>query len=123
MRLVHDQQRDEAAPDQPRSRTGLTFLGCVLGDHVKTAILTRLMTGSVVGTGSMLATTAAPPTSVGRFEWITDERRQPFRIEKFLEVARAMMARRKVRASPAYEARLRALEAQGPRAGVAARGS
>lgn len=101
----------QAEPGASRQRTGLTFLGCVLGDHVKTAICTRVMTGSVVGTGSMLATTAALPTTVGRFEWLTDERRQSFRLEKFLEVARAMMSRRKVKASATYEARVRALHA------------
>ncbi|MDX2114903.1 MAG: putative sugar nucleotidyl transferase [Planctomycetota bacterium] len=98
----------QAEPNSPRVRTGLTFLGCIIADHVKLAIMTRVMTGSVFGTGSMIAD-PAPPTAVGRFEWLTGERRQPFRFEKFLEVARAAMARRKVEPSPAYLARLRAL--------------
>lgn len=103
----------QAEPNGPRLRTGLQFLGCVVGDHVKTAILTRLMTGSVIGTGSMLAA-MTPPAAVGRFEWITDDpaggiRRQPYKIDKFLAAARAMMARRKIEMTPASEARLREL--------------
>ena len=37
-------------PEGPRRRTGRAFVGCFLGDHVKTAIGTRIMTGTVVGT-------------------------------------------------------------------------
>lgn len=103
----------QARPNAPRTRTGLVFLGCILGDHVKTAIMTRLMTGAVVGTGSMLAA-LTPPTCIDAFEWVTDQpgagpRRQHFRFEKFLEVARSAMARRKMEPSEAYESRLRAL--------------
>jgi len=94
-----------------RQRTGLQFLGVILGDHVKTAICTRLMTGSVIGTGAMLATTAAPPTSVTPFSWLTDERTQSYRLNKFIEVMEAMMGRRKVKAGEAYRARLAALHA------------
>lgn len=107
----------QSAPDGKRCRTGLRFLGCIIGDHVKMAILTRIMTGSVFGTGSMIAA-MNPPSAVGRFEWVTDEpgaaggvKRQPYRIEKFLDVARAAMARRKVTLSPSLEQRLRALAA------------
>lgn len=89
-----------------RQRTALQFLGAILGDHVKTAIGTRLMTGSIIGTGAMLATTAAPPTSVAAFSWLTDERSQRYRLNKFEEVMRAMMSRRKIEPSSAYLAQL-----------------
>lgn len=89
-----------------RHRTGLQFLGAILGDHVKTAICTKLMTGSIIGTGAMLATTAAAPTNVAPFSWLTDERSQMYRLSKFIEVMQAVMARRKVEASAAYMARL-----------------
>jgi UDP-N-acetylglucosamine diphosphorylase / glucose-1-phosphate thymidylyltransferase / UDP-N-acetylgalactosamine diphosphorylase / glucosamine-1-phosphate N-acetyltransferase / galactosamine-1-phosphate N-acetyltransferase len=106
---TYDQVIAQAAPDAPRVRTGLQFLGCVLGDHVKTAIQTRLMTGAMIGTGSMLAA-MTPPTAVGRFEWVTDSpagvKRQPYRLSKFIEVARAAMGRRKIVPSDAYAARL-----------------
>jgi len=48
-------------PNGRRHSTGLTFLGTIFGDHVKTAICTRIMTGTVFGTGAMIATTAPPP--------------------------------------------------------------
>ncbi|MHC4414712.1 MAG: putative sugar nucleotidyl transferase [Planctomycetota bacterium] len=95
--------------DGPRHRTGQVFLGAVVGDHVKFAINTRIMTGAVVGTGAMIATTAPPPTTVRRFAWLTDRGEQVFRFEKFLETAGAVMARRQKAPSEAYVAALREL--------------
>ncbi|UCD76744.1 MAG: hypothetical protein JSV91_07415 [Phycisphaerales bacterium] len=92
-----------------RHRTGLTFLGSVIGDHVKTAICTRLMTGSVLGTGAMIATTAAPPTTVKRFAWLTDSGERTYRFSKFIEVMKAMMQRRDTEPSDAYMTLLKAL--------------
>ncbi|MCA9290383.1 MAG: hypothetical protein KDA25_04590 [Phycisphaerales bacterium] len=86
-------------PDGPRRRTGLTFLGGIFGDHVKTAINTSIMTGSVYGTGAMIATTAAPPTTVGRFAWLTDDGARVYRLEKFMEVMQAVMSRRGMKPS------------------------
>jgi glucose-1-phosphate thymidylyltransferase len=37
-----------------RLDTGMQFLGCILGDYVKSAINTSIFTGKVVGVGSML---------------------------------------------------------------------
>lgn len=111
---TYDQVIAQHAPNATRTRTGLQFLGAIFGDHVKTAIMTRVMTGSAFGTGSMLAA-LTPPTTVGRFEWVTDGagqvNRQPYRFEKFMEVARAAMSRRKITPSATYTARLRELSA------------
>jgi UDP-N-acetylglucosamine diphosphorylase / glucose-1-phosphate thymidylyltransferase / UDP-N-acetylgalactosamine diphosphorylase / glucosamine-1-phosphate N-acetyltransferase / galactosamine-1-phosphate N-acetyltransferase len=101
-----------ATPDGRNERTGEQFLGAVIGDHVKTAICTRIMTGCVIHTGTMWAATAPISGSLAPFTWGTDESRRQFRLSKFLEVARAMMARRSVTPSPAYEARLAALHAE-----------
>ena len=90
-------------------RTGLTFFGCVLGDHVKTAICTRIMTGAIVGTGTMYAATAPLAGTIPPFTWHTDAGVRAYRFEKFLEVARAAMSRRKLAGSEAYVERLRAL--------------
>jgi len=95
-----------AAPGARMERTGETFLGCVLGDHVKTAICTRIMTGAVVHTGAMWASATAVTGCVEPFAWVTDERRQRYRMERFLEAARAMMARRGIEPSGAYIAAL-----------------
>ncbi|MBL1215913.1 MAG: hypothetical protein D8M59_00275 [Planctomycetes bacterium] len=81
-------------PQAHRERTGMMYLGSIIGDHVKTAINTRLMTGTVIGTGSMIASTAAPPTSIGAFSWITDVGIHPYRFEKFIDVARVVLRRR-----------------------------
>lgn len=89
-------------PGASRERTGLTYLGCIVGDHTKFAINTRIMTGSIFGTGCMVATTAAPPTCAPPFSWLTDERTQPYRFSKFFEVAKTVMARRKIEPSEAY---------------------
>lgn len=81
-------------PDSHVSRTGRVFMGAIIGDHVKTAIGTRLMTGTVLGTGCMIASTSPPPTTLEAFTWLTDRGQAHFRIDKFLTVARAVMARR-----------------------------
>ena len=104
--------------DGPRHRTGLRFLGAIIGDHVKTAISTRIMTGSVLGTGAMVATSAPPPDTVRRFAWLTDDGERSYRLGKFLEVMNAVMARRDRIPSRAYAAAVEALHrfAVGPRA-------
>lgn len=99
----------KATPDAKNERTGEQFFGAVIGDHVKTAICTRLMTGSVLGTGGMFATTAPVTGSTPRFAWATDAGLKSYRADKFLEVMRAAMARRKIEPSPAYVARMTAL--------------
>lgn len=81
-------------PDSPREKTGLTFFGCLLGDHVKTAIGTRLMTGTVAGTGAMIAATAPPPTAVRRFAWLTDTGEKRYQLDRFFQAAERMMRRR-----------------------------
>jgi len=61
----------KARPDGPNERTGEQFLGAIIGDHVKTAICTRLYTGCVLGTGSMFACTAPVSGCVPAFSWVT----------------------------------------------------
>jgi UDP-N-acetylglucosamine diphosphorylase/glucosamine-1-phosphate N-acetyltransferase len=87
-------------------RTGEQFLGAIIGDHGKFAICTRIMTGAIVGTGTMWAATAPVTGTVPRFSWVTDAGVKPFAMAKFIEVARAVMGRRKVAMSAAYIARL-----------------
>ncbi len=105
-------------PDGPRERTGMTFLGAIVGDHVKFAILTRIMTGTVVGTGAMIASSTPPPTTVPGFAWLTDDDRasvRSYRFDKFIEVAQTVMARRNVPLSDALCERLRTLHADAVR--------
>jgi len=100
-------------PDGPRRRTGLTFLGAVIGDHAKFAINTRLMTGTVIGTGAMVASSAPAPTTLDRFAWLTDGGERRYRLDKFIDVARTMMGRRHVEPSEAYLNLLRGLHEDG----------
>lgn len=102
-----------ATPGGFNERTGETFLGTIIGDHVKMAISTRIMTGSVVGTGTMWAATKPLGGTVAPFSWVTDAGERAYRFEKFMEVAKAAMGRRKIVPSEAFEARLKALNAEG----------
>lgn len=97
------------APGGSNERTGLQFLGAVVGDHVKTAIGTRIMTGAILQTGGMFAQAAAVAGTTPAFAWSTDAGVRTFRMDKFMETARAMMARRKLEPSEAYADRLTSL--------------
>lgn len=103
------------SPDGPRLRSGRQFLGCVIGDHAKTAIGTRIMTGTSIGTGAMIATSTPPPATVPAFAWATDAGTRVYRFEKFLDVARTVMARRDFEPDGAMEARLRGLHPEAGR--------
>lgn len=90
-------------------RTGQTFLGTIVGDHVKFAISTRIMTGAVVHLGAMLAATAPVVGCVGRFTWATDSGSTAFRLPRFLDTAKTVMARRGIEPSDAYMKRIKQL--------------
>jgi len=74
-------------------RTGMQFLGAFLGDHVKTAIGTRLTTGAVVGTGANVYGTGLTSRYVPPFAWGLDES-DKWELEPFLETVGKMMQRR-----------------------------
>jgi len=76
--------------------TGETFFGCLLGDHVKTAINTQLNTGTVAGIGSNIFGAGFPPKVIGDFCWGGAEGFQNYDFEKFLVSAKAAMDRRDV---------------------------
>ncbi len=89
--------------------TGLMKQGPLIGDFCRTAIGTRLMTGSCIATGTMLAVSGFAPKSTRRFSFITDQGEQPYEIERFLDSARLAMSRRRIQMDEALEARLRDL--------------
>jgi UDP-N-acetylglucosamine diphosphorylase/glucosamine-1-phosphate N-acetyltransferase len=101
-----------AEHDGRNERTGQQFLGPIIGDHVKTAICTRIMTGSVLGTGGMFATTAPVTGSTTRFSWATDAGTKAFRLDKFIDIMIAAMVRRNVVPSAAYIVAVSNLHAQ-----------
>ncbi|RMH25626.1 MAG: hypothetical protein D6692_10715 [Planctomycetota bacterium] len=95
-----------ATPDAKMEKTGHVFLGATIGDHVKTAIGTKIMTGAIIGTGAMHA--AAEPVSgtIPAYAWTTDAGTKPYRLGKFVEVAMTVMQRRGVTQTQAYSRRL-----------------
>lgn len=99
----------KASSSTGNERTGLQFLGSIIGDHTKTAICTRLMTGCIVHSGAMIATTSAASGCVAPFAWCTDAGVRSFRLDKFLEIMRTAMGRRRVTPGPAYAARIAAM--------------
>lgn len=98
-------------PDGPSQETGRLFMGPILGDFVRTAIGTRMPTGTCIGTGVMLAGGGFAPKCPHRLSFYTQERPEgePYDMEKFLKTVRAMMARRQQTLAPALESRLLSL--------------
>ncbi len=81
-------------------RTGLQFLGALVGDHAKTGIGTRLPTGSVLGAGANVFGTRMPPKVVPPFAWGDGEPWETFDLARFLTVAARVMGRRGVVLGP-----------------------
>jgi len=106
-----------ATPEGRNERTGEQFLGAIIGDHVKTAICTRIMTGSVLHTGGMFAAAAPVAGTTAPFAWVTDAGTRSYRLDKFLEVAKAAMARRKVTPDDRYLGAIAALHGSSVLAG------
>ena len=82
-------------PNGVRS-TGMQFLGTLLGDHAKTAIGTRLTTGSVIGAGANVFATSMTPKVVAPFSWGGTSDTSVYEIDRFLNVAERVMIRRHV---------------------------
>lgn len=74
--------------------TGLTKLGCLIGDHARTGIGTLINTGSVIGAGSNLFGGAMPPRWVPPFSWGSGDALTEYRLDAFLGTARIVMGRR-----------------------------
>ena len=94
-------------PDGIRE-TGLQFLGTFFGDHAKTGIGLRLTTGSVLGAGSNVYGSVMPPKVIAPFSWGEAGAFTEYRLDKFLDVATRMMARRHITMSDASRAQLSA---------------
>ena len=96
-------------PDGPNERTNRQFMGCVVGDHVKFAIGTRLMTGTTIGTGSMIAVSTPPPSCTPGFTWMTDAGTKPYQWNKFRSVLTTVLARRAMQPGEALLERLESI--------------
>ncbi|MCG8467371.1 MAG: hypothetical protein MJB57_04075 [Gemmatimonadetes bacterium] len=76
--------------------TGLTKLGCLIGDHAKTGIGVLLNTGTIMGTGSNVYGAELPPKWIEPFSWGQGADFVTYRREAFLETAATVAARRGV---------------------------
>ncbi|RMF55364.1 MAG: hypothetical protein D6748_15280 [Calditrichaeota bacterium] len=76
--------------------TGLQFLGLMMGDHSKCAINTMFNTGTIVGVNCNIFGAGMPAKFVPSFSWGGAEGITGYDLKKAMEVARVVMARRKV---------------------------
>ena len=88
--------------------TGMQFLGTLFGDHAKTGIGLTLTTGTVLGAGANVYGATMPPKVVSPFSWGEAGAFSAYRLDKFLDVAERMMARRHVTLTPSARAQLSA---------------
>ncbi len=75
--------------------TGRQFMGLVMGDHAKCGINTMFNTGTVIGTSCNVYGGGFPPRWLPAFSWGSpDGGFTDYRLDKALEVAERVMARR-----------------------------
>ncbi|MBI4722547.1 MAG: hypothetical protein HY769_06060 [Candidatus Stahlbacteria bacterium] len=74
--------------------TGLIKLGSFIGDHTKTGIGTLLDTGSVIGCFVNLYGGGVAPKYIPSFSWGTKKNLTEYKLDKAIEVAKKVMARR-----------------------------
>jgi UDP-N-acetylglucosamine diphosphorylase/glucosamine-1-phosphate N-acetyltransferase len=74
--------------------SGRQFCGLIMGDHSKCGINIMFDSGSVVGVNSSVYGTKYPPKFIRSFSWGDIENLETFRLDKALEVAEKVMARR-----------------------------
>jgi UDP-N-acetylglucosamine diphosphorylase/glucosamine-1-phosphate N-acetyltransferase len=95
--------------DQPPEDTARQRVGPIIGDFVRTAIGTRLMTGSVIDVGCMLALSGFAPKLAPPLGFYTDQGRAEYDVDKLIETIEAMMARRNTTLDEATEKLIRQL--------------
>ena len=90
--------------------TGLTNLGSLIGDHVKTAIGTLLATGTVIGVGANVFGAVRPPKYVPPLAWgvaeAAGETGTRLTRDGFLKIAERVLPRRDVPVDDATRAML-----------------
>lgn len=90
--------------------TGLQFVGLTVGDHSKTAINSMFNTGTVIGVSSNIFGDGFPPKYVPSFSWgAAGETFTTYTIDRAIDVARRVMARRNVILAPSEEQLFRRL--------------
>ena len=100
--LKHTYGSIRVGPPGRRRDTGLVKFGCLIGDHVKTGLGTRLETGTVVGAGSSLFGAEPPPRWVEPFSWGDGRDPEPHRRGDFLSTAARVVERRGLEGTPEF---------------------
>lgn len=85
---IHDDATDK------RLATGLTFCGLLMGDHSKCGINTMFNTGTVVGVSCNIYGGEFPPAYIPSFSWGGAAGFKTYALDKALDTADRMMARR-----------------------------
>ena len=87
---------------------GRTFIHVYrAGPAPKNILHTKISTGTVIGTGAMLAEESTITGSVPSFAWWTPSGRRTWRFDKFVSSLKTVMARRDQVPSPELLQRLR----------------
>ena len=87
--------------------SGSQFVGLFMGDHSKSGINTMFNTGTVVGAMSNIYGGGFPPKNIPSFAWGGSDGFVEHDLEKALETARIVMARRGVEMTAVYEKMIR----------------
>ncbi|MCK4511674.1 hypothetical protein KAW64_08045 [bacterium] len=87
--------------------TGHTSVGATIGDHTKTAIGTKLNTGTVIGVFCNVVSNGFAPKSIPSFSWGNGDGFVEHDIERAIATARIVMARRGVDLTGTEEAVIR----------------
>jgi len=77
-------------------RSGLQFLGLIMGDHSKCGINTMFNTGTVVGVCSNIYGSGFQPNFIPSFSWGKPGAYTTYQFEKAMQVAQRVMERRKL---------------------------
>jgi UDP-N-acetylglucosamine diphosphorylase/glucosamine-1-phosphate N-acetyltransferase len=86
--------------------TGSASVGAVIGDHSKTAIGTRLNTGTIAGIFCSIFADGFPPKSIPSFSWGTRDGFVRYDLDAALDTASRVMARRGETMTPPLERRI-----------------
>lgn len=87
--------------------TGLQFCGLMMGDHSKCGINTMFNTGTVVGVGANIFGGGFPPVHIPSFAWGGADGMEVYKLDKMLETANRVYARRNATVSEEEAAILR----------------
>tara|TARA_B110000908_G_C10251253_1_gene452188 strand:+ start:1962 stop:3128 length:1167 start_codon:yes stop_codon:yes gene_type:complete len=80
-------------------KTGLQFLGLIMGDHSKCGINTMFNTGTVVGVFANIFGGDFPPKHIPSFSWGGSNGFQTYQFDKAIDVAKSVMKRRAIELS------------------------